>query len=473
VIKLILAEIVEAMGGWPRGELPTVSVRRVSTDSRASADGDLFFAIAGPRFDGHAFVADALRGGAVAAVVASVRGAEVEQTARAKLDRPVPPGSLIEVDDPVRALSRLAAYHRRMLSAKLIAVVGSNGKTTTKSMIGHILSDRMHGRWSPKSFNNHIGVPLTLLSAEAADEYVVVEVGTSAPGEVAALAEIVRPDMVVITSIAEEHLEGLIDLEGVAREECSVLGKLEAGGFAAVNVDSPVIRPHLPKGGITLATFGLAEDADLRLTEVREGSTGVQFTLNGRFSYRLPVAGEHNAVNATGAIAIARRLGFDHAEIAARLESFVLPPMRTEVLELDGVTVVNDAYNANPRSSLAALEVLESLPCRGRRLLVFGEMLELGGQSAKLHREVAQRLVSSQVDRIYLVGSAVGLMSEVLREGQLFGPRVEYCVSLDECSQRLRQELQPGDLVLLKASRAVGLDRLVEPLRQHRPTPAE
>jgi len=462
----MLAEIVEAIGGRPRGEPPTASVGRVSTDSRTVAPADLFFALKGPRFDGHAFVADALRRGAVVAVVAAAQGAAVAQAVRDQLDRPVASAALIEVADPVKALGALATYHRRLLSANLIAVVGSNGKTTTKAMVHHILSARLTGHCSPKSFNNEIGVPLTLLSADAADEYMVVEIGTSAPGEVAALADLARPETAVLTSIGEEHLEGLRDLHGVAAEECSILHKLAPGGFAAVNVDNPLVRAYLPQDGVTVTTFGATPDADLRLTGVRYEAPWLHFTLNGRFAYRLPMAGAHNATNAAGAITVARRLGFDHDEIAARLESFVPPPMRNEVLEIGGVTVVNDAYNANPRSALAALEVLESLPCRGRRIAVFGEMRELGGQSAELHRQVAERLARGRVDRVYLVGVAAELMGTALEERQRSGPQVKRCADVDECAARLQADVRDGDVLLLKASRAVGLERLVGPLRQ-------
>lgn len=466
MIKLILAEVAQAIGGRPRGELATVSVQRVSTDSRDIVPGDLFFALNGPRFDGHAFVPAALRSGAVAAIVNAARAAEVEHRLSAELGGAFTPGALIEVDDAVRALGRLAAYHRSLVSAQLIAVVGSNGKTTTKAMIHHLLSARLRGQASPKSFNNEIGVPLTLLSAEAADEFVVVEIGTSAPGEVAALAAIARPDLAVITSISEEHLAGLGNLSGVAAEECSILDQLDARGFAAVNVDTPIIRQHLPRDGVSIATFGQVEDADIRLTEIRYDAPWLHFRLNGRFAYRLPMAGTHNAVNAAGAIAIARRLGFDHDEIAARLESFVLPPMRNEVLTLGSVTVVNDAYNANPRSALAALDVLASLPCRGRRIVVFGEMRELGEHAAELHRQVAGRLASARVDCVFLVGVAAELMGDVLGDGGLFGPRIERFADAAACGERLLQEVQDGDIVLLKASRAVGLERLVEPLRR-------
>jgi UDP-N-acetylmuramoyl-tripeptide--D-alanyl-D-alanine ligase len=466
VITLILSEIVEAIGGQPAGELPTLSVRRVSTDSRTSVEGDLFFAIRGPRFDGHDFVGDAMRRGAVAAVIAADRLADVQQNVGKISERAIPPGAIICVEDPVAALGRFAAHHRRLMSANIIAVVGSNGKTTTKAMIHHILSERWKGQCSPKSFNNEIGVPLTLLSSEPADEYLVVEVGTNAPGEVAALADIIHPDMAVLTCVCEEHLERLGDLNGVAAEECAILHKLEPGGFAAVNLDAPVVGKHLPESGVTITTFGWNREADVRLTEARYEAPWLHLTINGRFRYRLPLAGLHNAVNAAAAITLARRLGLEHAAIAARLESFVLPPMRTEMLELGGITLVNDAYNANPGSTLAALDTLSSLPCTGRRIVVFGEMRELGQRSAELHRQIGEHLGGGRFELVLLVGQAGELMSDLKQDGQLFGPRIIRCADVEACLEQLVPELHKGDVVLLKASRAVGLDRLVAPLRE-------
>jgi UDP-N-acetylmuramoyl-tripeptide--D-alanyl-D-alanine ligase len=466
VIKLIFSEVVQALAGRVRGTAPTVSVAGVSTDSRTVETGQLFCALSGPQFDGHSFVAEALRRGAVGAVIAAGRADDVFAALdRAGLDDQSA-GAIIEVDDVLAALGRLAAYHRRQLAVNVIAVCGSNGKTTTKAMIDHVLSARLRGRCSPKSFNNAIGVPLTLLSAEPGDEYLVVEIGTNAPGEVKQLGAIAQPTMAVITSIGAEHLEGLRDLDGVAAEECSILATLRPGGFAAVNVDMPHVRPHLPPDGATLATFGRDATADLRLTLTRYEEPWLCFQLNDRFAYRLRVPGAHNAANAAGAIAIARRLGFEHDQIAARLESFILPPMRTEMIRLGGVTILNDAYNANPHSAAAAIEALESLPCRGRRVVVFGEMRELGPHAAELHREIAQRLAQARIDKVVLVGGAGDWMFDTLAERSLFGPAVQRCENVEQCVAGLAGELHDGDVVLIKASRAVGLDRLVEPLRQ-------
>lgn len=465
MIKLTLGEVVQAMNGRPWGELPTISIGGVSTDSRTVSGSDLFFALRGPRFDGHDFVVDALRRGAVAAVIETRSGSQVAERLRAA-ELPLPRGAVvIEVPDTVRALGRLASFHRNQLAAEVIAVVGSNGKTTTKAMIHHILSGRMRGRCSPKSYNNAIGVPLTLLSAESADEYLVVEIGTNSPGEVAELGAIVAPDLAVITSLAEEHLEGLGDLDGVAAEECSILGALRGKGFAAVNIESEVIQKHLPADGPHLATFGQHPEADVRLTEPEYESPWLRFKLNERFPFRLRMVGVHNAVNAAGAVTLARRFGVDFAEAAVRLESFVNPPMRNEIVELAGVTLINDAYNANPGSAAAAIEVLEQLPCRGQRIAVFGEMRELGPRSAEMHRKVALQLRESGVQRVLLVGDATAVMHTALAGGGLFGPSVERCATVDECVGRLAESVQPGDVVLLKASRAIELDRIIEPLR--------
>jgi UDP-N-acetylmuramoyl-tripeptide--D-alanyl-D-alanine ligase len=464
VIKLVLSEITEAVGGTCRGEPPTVSVSGVTIDSRKVSPGELFFAIPGPRFDGHDFAASALADGAVAAVVA----ADMAERSLARFPAEMAADGwnrLIEVPDTVAALGRLAAFHRRQLSADVIAVVGSNGKTTTKAMIDHVLGARLKGRCSPKSFNNSIGVPLTLLAAQSSDEYLVVEIGTNAPGEIAALGQMAEPNMAVITCVAEEHLEGLGDIEGVATEETSILRTLRSGGFAAVNIDAPEVRERLPEAKATVCTFGRNPDADVVVTEVRYEPPWTHFVVNGRFAYRLSVLGAHNAMNATAAIVVGRRLGFEHEEIAARLETFAALPMRNEIVEIGALTVVNDAYNANPHSAIAALDVLQSIAGR-RRIAVFGEMRELGPRAADLHRGIAERLARYDIDRVVLIGPAAEMMHDALLEQGLSSMCVERCATVEACGEYLSGELRDGDVVLLKGSRAVGLERLIEPMRR-------
>ncbi|MCH7870916.1 MAG: UDP-N-acetylmuramoyl-tripeptide--D-alanyl-D-alanine ligase [Planctomycetes bacterium] len=465
MINLVLSEVIEAIEGRCCGQASPVSVTGVSIDSRSCRGCDVFFAIRGERYDGHDFVRDALGKGAVAAVIRAEDGprvaAALEQGSNGRgAER------LIEVGDPLEALGKLAAYHRKQLSANVIAVVGSNGKTTTKAMIDHLLCGRFRGRCAPKSFNNSVGVPLTLLDGEAADEYLVVEIGTNAPGEVAALAAIAEPSTAVITCIGPEHLEGLGDLDGVVREETSVLQAVRPGGFAAVNIDAPEVQSCLPTNGPTLTSFGYNSDADVRLSDVRYEPPWTRFLLNGRFEYRLGVIGAHNAVNATAAIVVARRFGLEHEEIAERLERFSLPPMRNEIDRIGGITIINDAYNSNPQSAVAALEVLESIPARGRRMIVFGEMRELGRHSPRLHADFARRMAEHDIDRVILVGPAGDLMYDAMIGSGMPTLCVERRATVEECGDYLAEELRDGDVVLLKASRAVGLERLLEPIRK-------
>jgi UDP-N-acetylmuramoyl-tripeptide--D-alanyl-D-alanine ligase len=290
-------------------------------------------------------------------------------------------------------------------------------------------------------------------------------VGTNAPGEIAALGALVNPDAVVITSIGEEHLEGLGSVEGVAAEEAAILKSIRPKGFAAINSEHPAIRPHLPATGLHYTTFGRDTAADVRVTETRYASPWLHFMINERFAFRLRLPGVHNALNAAGAVTIARRLGLDYPEAAARLESFVLPPMRNEITEIGGITIINDAYNANPQSAAAAIQTLQEMPCRGRRIAVFGEMRELGAHGLELHRRVAGQLRASKVERVLLVGEGTRPMYDALSGDGLFGPAVERCADVPAALDRLAPDLRPGDVVLLKASRAVGLERLLEPLR--------
>ncbi len=452
---------MRAVGGGSGAAPPAGNAIGVSTDSRAVAAGELFFALRGDSFDGHAFVADALRRGAVAAVVAAGQLEDVRRCVSTALPHPTAE-ALIAVDDPLAALGRLGAYHRRQLSASVIAVLGSNGKTTTKAMIDCVLSGRLRGRASPRSFNNAIGVPLTLLSAQAGDDYLVVEIGTNAPGEVAALARLAQPDMAVLVSIGEEHLEGLGSLEGVAAEECSVLDALRDDALAIVNIDTPLVRPHLARFRGRRVTFGQAENADLRVDAIRLEPPGLRFRINQRFEYVLAVPGEHNALNAAAAVAVARRLGLEHAEAAERLAGFVSPPMRMQVLSMGGVTVLNDAYNANPTSMLAALETLERWPA-ARRIAVLGEMRELGRHAAEAHARVGRRALNGAMEVVLLVGAAA--QSMLAGVAGAAAARAVRCADAAEAGAWLRSETRAGDVVLVKASRAVELERAVDALQ--------
>jgi UDP-N-acetylmuramoyl-tripeptide--D-alanyl-D-alanine ligase len=442
-------------GTWaarPAAGAPT-EARGLSTDTRTVRAGQVFLALRGERHDGHAYLAAAARAGAALAIVERESGS------------PLPPGlATVRVPDTRRALLRLAgAYRRTLKKTRVIGVTGSNGKTTTTRMIDAVLSRGMLGTASIKSYNNHVGVPLTILSARPGDQYLVCEIGSNAPGEVSALAEAVRPDVAVITGVGREHLEGLGTLERVAREEASQLESLETGGVAVVHADSPYlleqVAAHRKGRGFNVVTFGVGTEADLRVGEVRHGFHGVTFTLNGRASYHVPVLGRHNATNAAAAVAVGRRLGVGGDEIAAGLASVRGAEMRLEPLEIGGVRVINDAYNANPESMLAALDTLDGLEAGGgRKCAVLGDMLELGSGGPEMHVEVVRRALGvSGLGALALVGPLMRAAGRAAGDGR--------CVFIDDVGEgraaKVAEVFREGDVVLLKGSRRMRLERLL------------
>ena len=457
---LTMDEVLAATRGTMINPRPASSVRGVSTDSRTVQPGELFFALIGPNHDGHNFIVEALRRGAVGAVVSRRESATEEATDA---------GIIIAVDDTTAALGRLAAYHRRQLAAQIVAVTGSNGKTTTKDMIHAVLSAASKGRCSPRSFNNHVGVPLTLLSAEGSDEYLVVEIGTNAPGEVHALSQIARPDVAVITGISPTHLEGLTSIEGVAEEKASLLRSLRRGGLAALNVDHPALVRHLPdnEDHWRQVGFGFAEGADLRATDVRTVTDGISFRVNDKFEVRLNMLGRHNAVNALAAVAVGRRFGLEHEQIAQALATVSTPSMRLQLERIGPITVINDAYNANPESVSSALEVLTELPATGRKVAVLGDMLELGEQSRALHVELGRRVGRSGLQLLIAVGEYAEVVSRAAARDAGDRLEVRRFADVGDAMDRIAGMLAPADLVLVKASRALELERLMEPIRRH------
>jgi len=394
----------------------------------------LFFALRGPNFDGHAFLAAAFGRGAVAAVVEAPGEAA---------------GPLLRVPNVLTALGDLASAWRMTLAARVIAVTGSNGKTTTQSMIAHILGKDRRGVKPPGSFNNFVGLPMTLLSATPAAEFIVLEVGTNRRGEIDRLAGIARPDAAVVTSVGEAHLDGLGDLDSIADEKVSLLDHVRAGGYAVVHHDPRILdRVRLPLEKVV--TFGFSEEADLRPSHVQ--SDPLRFEVRG-VPFRLALLGEWNALNALAASAVGMLQGLSLGECARRLEDFRPPKMRMERLELGGISIINDAYNSNPVSARGALAEFARLPgCR--KIVVIGDMKELGGRSATWHRELGRRVAEVRADQVVAVGPECrALVPEIA--GAIHVERVE------ELEPRIGELFRPGDLVLLKGSRAVGLEKVV------------
>jgi len=450
-------EIRQAVRGRWRWPARPVSVGGVSIDTRTARPGDLFVALCGRNFDGHDFLAEAASAGCVAVVVDQAAGLSESLLSRFH-------GGVIGVANTTAALGDLAAYCRSHLATSVVAVTGSNGKTTVKAMIHHILSRRLKGRPAPRSFNNAVGVPLTIFSVSPDDDYVVCEVGTNALGEVAALARVVKPNVAVVTSVAEVHLEGLIDLEHVAREKASLLAGLAPGGMAVVTADSPELARALRAYEVNLVRFGRDDSAELRLTGYQARPGGGRFELNGRAWFELSVPGVHNALNALAAIAVAQRFGFDQDEAASALADFTGVEMRLQPIQAGPVLIIDDTYNANPASLTAAVEVLMSYPAR-RRVLAIGDMLELGPASGRIHRECGRRLAGAGLDLLVGVGELGGLIAAAAGEA---GGAVEVrqAESVPKACRSVPRLLKAGDVVLVKGSRRMAMERLVEAIRR-------
>jgi UDP-N-acetylmuramoyl-tripeptide--D-alanyl-D-alanine ligase len=371
---------------------------------------------------------------------------------------------LVVVDDTVAALGRLAAHYRQCAlpaGVTVVGITGSNGKTTTKCMIDHVLRRTLGGVASKKSFNNNIGVPLTILSASEHDHYVLAEIGTNAPGEIKALADIARPHVAVITSIGEAHLEGLGTLADVAAEKAAILECVQATGLAVVNIDQPEILPHLSRcRSARLITVGRDQSARLSVANTRTTLGGSSFELEGRFAVRLPMPGVHHATNAAAAFAVARWFGVDCEDIVAALRTFSPVEGRTRRLEVGGVTIIDDAYNANPSSVSAAIDTLRVANC-ARRIFVLGDMLELGPASEAAHRRMVQSIIESRIEVLVGVGEMVGRAARLVAGGDT---EIHLCGSVAAAGDLLSDMARPGDAVWVKGSRAVQLDRVVERL---------
>ena len=469
MISMTLSDVALAMDAKPcyaKDDLTRARAGRVTTDSRTVEPGDLFVAVRGPRFDGHRFAGEAVSRGAVACVC-DRRWAESSHR-----EATPPKVPCLVVEDTVAALGRLAAHYRKsVMDARtvVVAVNGTNGKTTTKCMLDHILGGIWKGRAAPRSFNNHLGVPLTLLSAEADDRYLIVEIGTNAPGEVAMLADIASPNVAVITSVGEAHLEGLGGLPGVMAEKLSLLTHLRPGGLAVVNIDRPQLRTLLrPSERFSLVTVGTVPDAALRVTDVQVDLRLTTFAINERRRLEVPLPGVHHAANATAAFAVAEWLGVDPRLTVERLRSFAAGPGRGKVERIGDLLVVDDAYNANPASMSAAIETLGC--ATGRRVFVMGDMLELGEDSASYHRQAVETALASGIGLLVAVGPRT---SEAVRsiDAATCTAKTVQCENARDACAVVMPLLSPGDTLWIKGSRAVGLDRLVHDLRARLPDP--
>ena len=452
-----LEYILGACAGKLVTGLPRTLVKRVNTDSRAAQPGDLFVALVGEHHDGHQYLRDVIQKGVAAVMVEA-----------GKVPASLPQCGVIAVENTRKALGQIAARYRTDFSLPMVAVGGSNGKTTTKELLASILRQKLATVWSEASFNNDIGVPLTLLRLEKKHEAGVMEVGTNHPGELAPLLGMVQPRMAVITNIGREHLEFFDDLAGVALEEGTLAEKLPAGGVLFLNGDSEWTPQIVHRTQARAVRVGVGDKNDWRASNIRLANQGVAFrveTPRADFSgdYRINLLGRHQVMNAMLAMAVGAEMGLSRAEIERGLAECQPPKMRMQLWESNGVRVLDDAYNANADSMLAALQTLQDMPCKGRRVAVLGDMAELGSHSEAAHLEVGARAAQSGVGQLFAIGKMASVMAKAARDAGL--NRVFEFGDADSAASAVKSFLKPGDVVLLKASRVARLERVAEALR--------
>ncbi len=440
---MALSEAREVLNGELRhGD---ADFRRVVIDSRGVAAGDLFVALRGERFDAHQFVAQAQADGATAALVSEWVDSTIPQ---------------LRVADTLTALQQMSSHWRRRFELPVIGVTGSNGKTTSKQMLAAIFAARGPVLATAGNLNNHIGVPLTLLSLRAEHRTAVIEMGANHPGEIAALAMLARPDIGLVTQAGDAHLEGFGSRDGVARAKGELFAALD-GGVAVVNADdtyAPLWRQLATRASVI--SFGLSAAADVQAQQIQSDASGSRFALrtpSGSASVNLPMPGRHNVLNALGAAACAIALGMEPAVIAEGLAQAQAAQGRLNWQQTpQGARLLDDSYNANPSSLRAGMELLAQLP--GRRLLVLGGMAELGADAPQLHHAAGELARELGLDGLYGLGP---LAAEAVRG---FGAGAHGFNTVDELADALREQLDANAVVLVKGSRSARMERVVTAL---------
>jgi UDP-N-acetylmuramoyl-tripeptide--D-alanyl-D-alanine ligase len=454
-MNLDLQKIAQLTAGRLSPAGARVTVTGISTDSRSVCPGELFVPLRGEKFDGHDFLTQAVRRGAAACLSEDVIAGF-----------PVP---VIQVANTLQALGDLAAAIRRDFSGPVVAVTGSSGKTTTKEMLASILSGTAPGLKTEGNFNNLVGLPLTLFRLAPEDCWAVLEMGMSARGEIARLAEIALPDVGIITNVGPAHLETLHGLDGVARAKGELFAALKAGGTAVINADDERVAQLPVANGVRRLHYGFSASAEIRAEEVAVAGAAVSFRLilpEGAWPVTLAVAGRHNVYNALAAAAAAAALAVPAAAIVRGLQNFRGGHGRMELVDLgNGTVLIEDTYNANPLSVRAALTALDEMGGGGRRIAVLGDMLELGAAAAELHRQIGAEAAQC-CDFLILLGGMASETAAGARQQGMAADRVQIVSSHVEAADRLRSLLRPGDRLLVKGSRGMQMEKVGAALRE-------
>ncbi len=448
--KLSLAEVVQVTGAEKNSDAE-IYFENITTDSRKITSGELFVAIKGEIFNGEDFAEDALKKGAAAVLVSKNFDKELD-------------GIVIKVDDTLKAYGQIAGAWRNRFDIPIVAVTGSNGKTTTKDLTAAALSGLGNVQKTSGNFNNEIGVPMTLLGLNEKNKAAVVEIGMRGLGQIESLAEVVKPTIGIVTNVSETHIELLGSIENIARAKGELVEAIEAGGTIILNADNihTAAMKNLAKPGVNVVTYSLEGAADLVAKDILIGSVATEFTLSyggADYDFEIPMIGRHNVSNALAAIAAGLTVGLSVEEIQRGISTLTTTKMRFEVIRRDGLTIVNDAYNASPASMRVAIKTMSEV-YGGRLIAVLGDMLELGDISERVHKEIGAELVENKFDTLITLGELGKFIAQGAREAGL-----ENVYSFDTheaAAKKILELVRVGDTILFKASHVMHMEKIIE-----------
>ena len=431
----------------------------VSTDSRTVKEGDCFFAIAGENFDGHDYIEDVFNKGAVCVVVSRDLKDETRETIHER--------RILRVDDTIKALGDLAREYRKRAGYKVVAITGSVGKTTTRQITHHVLSQHFKTHQSPKSFNNNIGLPLTLLNAPKGTEIVIAELGTNHPGEISYLTHIANPDIAAVINVHPAHLEGFGNLEAIVKEKMSISEGLLSDGVMIINSDFAQLVDFCREKNINFISFGKNSNSDNTSKNISFHGLSSSFTIDD-IPVELPLPGPGNVDNALAAWTICKQFGISVQDFANAVKSFSGNVMRAEVMQVGTLTVLNDCYNANPASMKNALEILSNIDSTQKRRLVFicGDMGELGSQSEALHVKLGEQIADTNIDLMLAVGTLSKIAADEAKRKSKKDLQINYFKDTLSACNKLHEIIKDYDIILVKGSRTARLEAAVDKLKE-------
>ncbi len=457
---LCVNEIVEATKGRLVNGDKSLSIKGISIDSRSIKKGDLFIAIKGERFDGHDFINDAVKNGASGIILSSLHSPL----------KTLSPAFIIKVSDTLKALQNLAGYYRGKFDVPIVGITGSNGKTTVKDMIHNMLFQNFNPAKTIGNYNNQVGLPLTVFRLSKDNRAGIFEVGISSYEEMENLGEIVCPDIAVITNINIAHMQYFRTVKNLVNAKAKLLEFVPKEGVAILNADDKYFSLLKDGAKCRVISFGIKNKADVMAEDIGLLPTSTKFLLNGAVKITLPISGIHNVYNALAAASVSLQFSEDLNLVRDGLGDFKPPEMRMQIIKTKNLTVINDAYNANPASTRAALEVLRNVNSNSngtkhRKVFIFGNMFELGDCKVSEHKKIGKLVAESQIDIFITVGELAGLSAVAAKESGLNENKIFSFKNTEEVKEKLLSILQSNDTLLLKGSRAMRLENILETLK--------